>query len=552
MYVALNRCKGILLIVAAFVAQALSAQNHTPDKIYGQLFIDVQLQKIFPDGKTFVDCIPKRKVADIMYDYGMQKGKGFNLRKFVETNFEVPTSVTEATPEVKEKNIVKHINNLWPILTRQPDAQIEGSSLLPLPYPYIVPGGRFREMYYWDSYFTMLGLKESNKIVELENMVKNFAHLLNTYGLIPNGTRTYYLGRSQPPFFSMMIDLLASAKSNEVYKTYLPQLLIEYNYFIKGADTIANNSAHRYVVKTADGEVLNRYWDDIDAPRQESYAEDVATADNACNKIAMTARFINEDAKNETLSTLRKRIYRDLRAAACSGLDFSNKWFADGKNIETIHTTDFIAVDLNALLMHLEEVIAKSYALLNNADQSNIFKSKANQREAAIIKYCWNKKMNFFTDYDFVLKQQSNAITPMGMFPFCFLDNSNSIYSNYAVKAATILEQKLLKAGGLQCTIETAKQQWDAPNGWAPMQWMSVVGLERFNQTKLSKQIASRWLAVSKKVFNNTGKMMEKYNVVNSNLIGGGGEYPGQDGFGWTNGVYLALLKKMMTKPYRF
>jgi alpha,alpha-trehalase len=544
MVLSFNKLKCITVAVVAFVWQQSIAQNNAPDKIYGQLFIDVQLQRIFPDGKTFVDCIPKRKVADIMYDYGMQKGTGFNLKKFVEDNFDIPTSVTAVTPKNVEKNIVKHLNNLWPILTRKPDEYIQGSSLLPLPYSYIVPGGRFREMYYWDSYFTMLGLKESNKIIELENMVKNFAHLLNTYGHIPNGTRTYYLGRSQPPFFSMMIDLLASVKNNEIYKTYLPQLLIEYNYFMQGADSISNGMAHRYVVKTTDGYVLNRYWDDMDIPRQESYAEDVATANKACSLLAMRTKFASQAAKDQVLNSLQKKIYRNLRAAACSGLDFSNKWFADGKNIETIHTTDFIVVDLNALLMHLEQVIANTYTLLANTEQATLFENKAKQREKALVKYCWNNTLNFFTDYDFVLGQSSSSITPMGMFPFCFLNKTNPTYLSYAAKASKVLQQKLLKAGGLQCTINSEKQQWDAPNGWAPMQWMSIVGLERFRQLNLSKQIATRWLAVNKKVFINTGKMMEKYNVVNTNLIGGGGEYPGQDGFGWTNGVFLALLKK--------
>ncbi|MFY8128533.1 MAG: alpha,alpha-trehalase TreF [Chitinophagaceae bacterium] len=539
-----NPYKSIVVTAAIMLVQVLTAQNNAPDKIYGQLFIDVQLQRIFPDGKTFVDCIPKRKVADIMYDYGMQKGTGFNLKKFVEDNFVIPTSVTAVTPKNNGKNIVSHINNLWPILTRQPDVYVQGSSLLPLPYPYIVPGGRFREMYYWDSYFTMLGLKESNKIAELENMVKNFAHLLNTYGHIPNGTRTYYLGRSQPPFFSMMIDLLASVKNNEVYKTYLPQLLVEYNYFMQGADSIANGMAHRYVVKTTEGAVLNRYWDDMDVPRQESYAEDVATANKACSLLAMRTKFVSQASKDQVLNSLQKKIYRNLRAAACSGLDFSNKWFADGVNIETIHTTDFIAVDLNALLLHLEQVIAHTYTLLNDKQQAAYFENKLKQREAALIKYCWNTKLNYFTDYDFVMQQPSNAITPMGMFPFCFLNPSNKVYLNYASKATTVLQKNLLKAGGLQSTIKGAKQQWDAPNGWAPMQWMSIVALERFKQNALSKQIALRWLAVNKKVFINTGKMMEKYNVVNTNLIGGGGEYPGQDGFGWTNGVFLALQKK--------
>jgi alpha,alpha-trehalase len=157
----------------------------------------VQVSRIFPDGKTFVDCIPKRNPKDIMYDYGMMKGPKLDLKKFVEDNFELPH-----TPQLnyitQEKDVVMHIKNLWGTLRRDPDKPVEGSSLLPLPYPYIVPGGRFREIYYWDSYFTMLGLKESGEVEMIENMVNNFDYLIHTYGHIPNGNRSYYLSRSQP------------------------------------------------------------------------------------------------------------------------------------------------------------------------------------------------------------------------------------------------------------------------------------------------------------------------------------------------------------------
>lgn len=172
---------------------------YPPDKIWGQLFIDVQMQKILPDGKTFVDMVPKRNPKDIMYDYGMMKGPKFDLKKFIDANFELPPS-PQLNYITKETDVVMHIKNLWGVLKREPDKQVEGSSLLPLPYPYIVPGGRFREVYYWDSYFTMQGLKESGETEMIHNMVRNFAFLIDTYGHIPNGNRSYYLGRSQPLF----------------------------------------------------------------------------------------------------------------------------------------------------------------------------------------------------------------------------------------------------------------------------------------------------------------------------------------------------------------
>ncbi|MCU0335448.1 MAG: alpha,alpha-trehalase, partial [Chitinophagaceae bacterium] len=160
----------------------------TPDQLYSDLFVQVQLQRIFPDGKTFADCTPKRPVKDIMYDYGLQKGPGMNLRQFVLNNFELPTAPA-ASYSSTEKDVVKHIHQLWAVLKRQPDAAKAGSSLLPLPHPYIVPGGRFREIYYWDSYFTMLGLKESGEVATIRHMIDNFSYLIQTIGHIPNGNR---------------------------------------------------------------------------------------------------------------------------------------------------------------------------------------------------------------------------------------------------------------------------------------------------------------------------------------------------------------------------
>src|SRR6267154_5883052 len=213
-------------------------QPPAPDKIYGDLFVEVQMQHIFADGKTFVDCVPKRKPVDIMYDYGLQKGPNFNLKKFVEENFDLPVSPQNNYKTDSTKNVVTHIKKLWGVLKRNPDKVVEGSSLLALPYPYIVPGGRFREIYYWDSYFTMLGLKESGEVEMIDNMVKDFAYLIENYGHIPNGTRTYYLGRSQPPFFSVMVELLAEIKGDSIFQEFLPAMEKEYRFWMEGSDKV--------------------------------------------------------------------------------------------------------------------------------------------------------------------------------------------------------------------------------------------------------------------------------------------------------------------------
>ena len=126
------------------------------------------------------------------------------------------------------------------------------------------------------------------------------------------------------------------------------------------------------------------------------------------------------------------------------------------------------------------------------------------------------------------------------MFPFFFKVSDSTRFT----KAKKVLEKKFLRSGGVVTTLINTGQQWDAPNGWAPLQWISIIGLENYGEKVLSKNIATRWCGLNKRVFDDTGKLMEKYDVVNVNKAGGGGEYPSQDGFGWTNGVFLALINK--------
>src|SRR5262245_11387716 len=169
-----------LLVLLVVVSVSAQQQVKTPAEIYGELFTDVQMHAVFPDSKTFPDCVPKRGPTEIVRDYlANKKNPGFKLDEFVNANFDLPK-----TPQLnyitQEKDVVMHVKNLWNVLRREPDAPVNGSSLLGLPHPYIVPGGRFREVYYWDSYFTMLGLKESGEEQMIENMVDKFAYLIKT------------------------------------------------------------------------------------------------------------------------------------------------------------------------------------------------------------------------------------------------------------------------------------------------------------------------------------------------------------------------------------
>jgi alpha,alpha-trehalase len=529
----------------------LTFAQSTPDKLYRELFHDIQMERVFPDGKTFVDMVPKGKPADIVREYGRLKKQppsGFSLKQFVEANFELPASRQQSF-QSGEKDVVKHINALWPVLKREPDAPVEGSSLLPLPRPYIVPGGRFREIYYWDSYFTMLGLKESGEVQVIEDMVRNLAHMIRNYGHIPNGNRTYYLSRSQPPFFAMMVDLLAELKGESVWTEYLDALEKEYVYWMQGADKLTPGQASARAVRMQDGSLLNRYWDDLDIPRQESYREDVETAEKAVSVMLSRTTFSGKKVQEAAVKDLRSTTYRHLRSGAASGWDFSSRWFADRQSIEGIRTTSMVPVDLNCLVYQMEIILRKAYtrAAASKPDQAAGYTAKAGQyeerakaRKQAIEKYCWNESVGTYADFDLDKQAVDNQVHMGAAFPL-FTRVADRMRGG---KAARTMVSRLLKDGGFVTTEIRSGQQWDAPNGWAPLQWAAIIGLEQYEFFDEAKLAAERWVTLNKAVFARTGKLMEKYNVMDITLEAGGGEYPSQDGFGWTNGVLLALIKK--------
>ena len=493
-----------------------------PDELYGDLFYDVQTKEIFRDSKTFVDVIPQYNVGLIRQRYNMMDDTTKTVvSDFVEQHFEIPGNDFEF--EKDSSSIKTHIAKLWTVLKRPADERISGT-LIPLPNPYIVPGGRFREIYYWDSYFTMLGLIEDGEIETVENMVDNFAFLIDEYGFIPNGNRTYYLGRSQPPFFALMVEVLANAKNDKILINYLPQLEREYNFWMNGQKDL-DEKASRRIVRMKDGETMNRYWDDNTTPRPESYREDIETAEKALSK-------------NPELT--KEEVYRNLRAGAESGWDFSSRWLegADGEfDLSTIHTTSIVPVDLNSLLYNLELTIARAAEIEGDSEKSENFKQKAEKRKTAILKYLWNEEEGFFMDYNFRAEQQTMRLSLAGVYPLFF----EIADENQATAVSAKIEEVFLKPGGVVTTPYNTGQQWDAPNGWAPLQWITIKGLQNYNKTELGEEIQSRWLQLNKEVYNRTYKMLEKYNVEDLTKESGGGEYPTQDGFGWTNGVYQKL-----------
>ena len=502
-----------------------ATQTTSPDILLGPLFNDVQSAKLFPDQKTFADAVPKSDPLMILADYRMQHTQSsFDLRHFVEMNFTLPAEGEKYVPPAGQ-SLREHIDDLWPVLTRTTDkASNKWDSLLPLPKPYVVPGGRFREVYYWDSYFTMLGLAESDHWDKISDMVDNFAYEIDTFGHIPNGNRSYYLSRSQPPFFSLMVEMLATHDSDAL-KKYRPQMEKEYAYWMDGVDALQPGQANKRVVKLDDGAVLNRYWDDRDTPRPESWLDDVNTAKSNPNRPAT-------------------EIYRDLRSAAASGWDFSSRWMDDPQKLGTIRTTSIVPVDLNALMFKMEKLLARASQESGDAASASKYETLATARQKAIESHLWNDKEGWYADYDLKSKKVRNQLTAAALFPLYV----KAAAQDRAEKVAAATSSRLLKPGGIATTTVNSGQQWDAPNGWAPLQWVAAEGLQNYGQEKVSMDVTWRFLKNVQHTYDREKKLVEKYDVSTTGTGGGGGEYPLQDGFGWSNGVTLKMLDRVCPK----
>jgi alpha,alpha-trehalase len=491
-----------------------------PQVLFKNLFVAVQSAKLFPDSKTFADAVPKASPKEILERFDAAKLNSRDaLQAFVAENFVLPAQVSGTElPSQEHVNITRHIDLLWDQLTRTTASAPPYSSLLPLPEPYVVPGGRFRELYYWDSYFTMLGLVESGRHDLAQHMVQDFASLIDTFGHVPNGTRSYYLSRSQPPFFFEMVGLLEPNDPAASYARYLSQLRREYAFWMQGEKGLAHGTAHRRVVSLPDGALLNRYWDDADTPRDESYGEDTGLAQRS--------------------GRIPKQLYRDVRAAAESGWDFSSRWFADGKTLETINTTEIIPIDLNSLLFGLEEAISLGCTRVHDAACAAEFTHRATARRAAVNHYLWDSTAGVFRDYRWVKGEQVPRLSAATLYPLFVALASKP----QATAVAEAVSRDLLKAGGIVTTPLVSGQQWDAPNGWPPVQWIGVSGLRHYSISPLADSVACRWMVGVNRVYAQSSKLVEKYDVMSTGRVGGGGEYPLQDGFGWTNGVMRKLM----------
>jgi alpha,alpha-trehalase len=314
-----------------------------------------------------------------------------------------------------------------------------------------------------------------------------------------------------------MVGLSAPHDAPAAYAKYLPQLQREYAFWMEGERSVRLRSPHRRVVAMPDGTVLNRYWDVSNTPRDESYREDTQLARDSGRPAA--------------------QLYRDIRAAAESGWDFSSRWFADGKSRATIDTTEIVPIDLNSLLYGMEIAIRRGCERSGDAACAAEFEQRAARRRAAINRYLWDPSGTYL-DFRWTRHRRVPRLSAATLYPL-FVGLASA---HQAVAIAAITRRRLLEPGGIVTTPVATGQQWDSPNGWAPLQWIAISGLRGYDAAPLAATIACRWMANVNEVYRHSGKLVEKYDVVTVGRSGGGGEYPSQDGFGWTNGVMRKLM----------
>jgi alpha,alpha-trehalase len=519
-----QNCKRALaaLIFGAFVAfldadcsqAVVAAVPKPPSETYAPLYVVVQSRHVFADSKTFADAVPRASTQTILRAWRRaHPATDEGIRNFIARWFDMPTPASSPANSSARPPLTEHIAQVWPLLTHD-SAKGQGTALS-LSKPFVVPGGRFREMYYWDSYFTMLGLHLSHRQDLVDAMVSDFGELIDRYGHVPNGTRTYYLSRSQPPVFYLMAGL-SSDRSEVGRRRRLHEMRTEHRFWMQGEDALKPGQSNRRLVRLPAGAFLNRYWDDRAQPRDESWREDVALA--------------------KTVQRPASDLYRDIRAAAESGWDFSSRWLGDANSLGTIRTTHILPVDLNSLLYGLERAIAQECQALGETACAAEYHDRAEKRQAAIEQYLWNDQGGFYSDYDLDRHAPSAQRTAAMAFPL-FVGLASKSHADATAAAIA----PLVADGGLLSTEQVTGQQWDAPNGWAPLQWVAIAGLRAYGHSAEAMRIETGWLTTVMHEYCASGRMLEKYDV-KGHSPGGGGEYPLQDGFGWTNGVSLAAL----------
>ena len=395
------------------------------------------------------------------------------------------------------KAVLEYISGNWDSCIKENTA--DDGNLIGLPFPYTVPAvGHFDEMYYWDTYFTNKGLEIADRHELAKNNVDNMLYMVDRFLFMPNGNRTFFLTHSQPPFLSIMVrDVYEQSGDKQwlghAYKT----LQTEYKFWTEKRGSEIGLAHYDDSRTDFESYIANEYINRI-SHRPEGYTD--------------------------------SEIAREYLAICESGWDANPRF-----EYETYNNA---AVDLNSLLYAFESNMAYFANELGNGE-SETWTQLAADRKATMIKYLENKDV-LLVDYNFESKKQSEIFSVASIYPL-FVGLADEKHAKAVVDNLDRLEREY---GLLTCEENDVEGtfQWDAPNGWACLQYIAIIGLDNYGYKEEARRIAEKYVLLVEKVFKETDNLWEKYNVIEGN-VNVKGEYEMPPMMGWSAGTYLAALE---------
>ncbi|KAI0009128.1 glycoside hydrolase family 37 protein [Xylariaceae sp. FL0662B] len=588
----------------------------SPLYCHGEILKQIELARPFSDSKTFVDLPTKAPLNEIVTAFDKLTKPLVNnteLNDFLATYFgkagseltQVPMDQLKTEPTFLDKvhdpvikQFMQKVIDIWPDLTRTyvGASRCAGcvESFIPVNRTFVVAGGRFREPYYWDSFWILEGiLRTGGSFTEISrNIIENFLDFVDQFGFVPNGARIYYLNRSQPPLLTQMVKTYVDfTNDTSILARALPLLIKEHSFWIKNRTVDIPSGSHTYS--------LARYGVQNTEPRPESYREDYITATNKSYYANSGIIYPEVKPLNDPEKVV---LYANLASGAESGWDYSSRWISspsDAANdvyfpLRSLNTANIIGVDLNSILYANEMTIAGYLKAGGNVTSAAEYEEMAKNRSAAMYALLWNDEYMSYFDYNLTSKLQNlyvpsnldttpgqKADAPQGyqvsfhaaqFYPFWLGAAPPQLKNNsLAVKLAFQRVADLLseKAGAVAATNFMSGQQWDRPNVWPPLMYVLIKGLLETPPTfgsedpyyvetqDLAVQLAQRYLDSTFCTWRatggftdetpklgglgpeDTGIMFEKYADNSTNAAGSGGEYEVVEGFGWTNGVLI-------------
>ncbi|XP_066541744.1 trehalase [Hoplias malabaricus] len=541
----------ILIFILCSYEAALPPPCDSEIYCTGELLRQVQLAKLFDDNKAFVDMklttapeivldafsnltqkFPNGIVDSLVLEGFVKQyfmGDGQQFEPWTPPDWHKEPKFLSKISDSNLRSWAEELHGLWKSLGRKISTDVKDNhqlySMIYVPNPVIVPGGRFTEFYYWDSYWVLNGLLLSEMTDTAKGMIQNFLHMVDRYGFVPNGGRIYYERRSQPPFLTLMVEsFFEETNDREFIRQALPVLEKEYNFWMENRSIAVEIKGVKYV--------LNRYNVQVGQPRPESYTHDAELAEGL-------------PAESQ------EKLWTELKSAAESGWDFSSRWYIDssGQNngsFKDIRTRFILPVELNALMCRNEHLLANFSRIVGDEDKAQKYDRAVTARLMAIESLLWDAEKGVWFDYNLQSGARHPSFYPTNLSPLWAKCYSRPIMGQAAL-------QYLQASGGLNfpngvpTSLSESGQQWDMPNAWPPLQHILIEGLSQLDSAdakELAFDLTQRWIRTNWLAYVKYKAMFEKYDVNGDGKPGGGGEYDVQFGFGWTNGVALQLLDK--------